>query len=195
MRVILLAVFLTATCAVCLGQDKAITPVAATGASLTTTAPAIELVAPAPVPADPFLAMRIPPNSKIYIAPFKTEDSNKPVEGFETHMAAAIRKKVIMVADRSQADFEILGSADKKGPGFAKKWLLGDFRNSTSASLSVTTAHGRCRLCRRLGSRLSGQRLALIRRKTGEVPEDQDYGRRKKVRQTERDSSRQIGES
>ena len=95
-------------------------------------------------PTDPFLANRIPVNSKIYIAPFETEDSNKPVAGFATYMAAAIRKKgvpVIMVADRSQADFEIAGSADKKGAGFAKKWLLGDFRRSTSASLTVTNLH------------------------------------------------------
>jgi hypothetical protein len=98
----------------------------------------------ATVPIDPFLANRIPPNSKIYIAPFKSEDTSHAVEGFETYMAAAIRKKgvpVIMVADRAQADFEILGSADKKAAGFAKKWLLGDFRRSTSASLSVTNLH------------------------------------------------------
>ena len=59
-------------------------------------------------------------------------------------MAAALRKKgvpLIMVADRSQADFEILGSADKKGAGFVKKWLLADFRRSTSASMSVTNLH------------------------------------------------------
>lgn len=92
-------------------------------------------------PTDPFLASRIPPNSKVYIAPFKSESADKPVEGFETYMAAAIRKKkvpLIMVADRSQADFEIVGSADKKGAGFAKKWLLGDWRGTTSASLTVT---------------------------------------------------------
>ncbi|MFY9618867.1 MAG: hypothetical protein WAM70_09390 [Pyrinomonadaceae bacterium] len=90
------------------------------------------------------MANRIPPNSKIYIVPFKSEDSTKRVEGFETYMAAAIRKKgvpVIMVADRSQADFEIAGSADKKGAGFVKKWLLADFRRSTSASMSVTNLH------------------------------------------------------
>ena len=59
-------------------------------------------------------------------------------------MAAAIRKKgvpVIMVTDRSQADFEIVGTADKKGAGWAKKLLLGDFRGSASASLTVTNLH------------------------------------------------------
>jgi len=95
----------------------------------------------ATVPEDPFLATLIPLNSRIYIAPFKSEEASKPVEGFESYMAAAIRKKgvpLIMVADRSLADFEISGSADKKGAGFAKKWLLGDFRGTTSASFTVT---------------------------------------------------------
>jgi hypothetical protein len=146
MKIILAVVFLATTCMFCFAQEKPITPTTVPAASVlpTTTTPVIELVAPATVPADPFLAARIPPNSKIYIAPFKSEDASNPVEGFETYMAAAIRKKgvpVIMVADRSQADFEILGSADKKGAGFAKKWLLGDFRRSTSASLSVTNLH------------------------------------------------------
>ena len=56
-------------------------------------------------------------------------------------MAAALRKKgvpIIMVAERSQADFEIAGSADKKGAGWAKKWLAGDFRGTSSASFTVT---------------------------------------------------------
>ena len=46
-----------------------------------------------------------------------------------------------MVADRSQADFAIEGSADKKAAGWAKKRLMGDFRRSASASLTVTNLH------------------------------------------------------
>lgn len=91
--------------------------------------------------ADPFEAQFIPRNSKVYIAPFKSEDTERPVEGFETYMAAALRKKnvpLIMITDRSQADFEIVGTADKKGAGWAKKVFLGDWRATTSASLSVT---------------------------------------------------------
>jgi hypothetical protein len=148
MRIILSAVFLAATGVVCIAQETPITPIAATTTSTLaiTAAPTAEVgaVALAPVPADPFLANRIPLNSKIYIAPFKSEDASKPVEGFETYMAAAIRKKgvpVIIVADRSQADFEIAGSADKKGAGWAKKFLLGDFRGTASASLAVTNLH------------------------------------------------------
>ena len=148
MRLILSGVLLATAAVFCFAQQNPVTPttVPASTVLITTPGPVSELVG-APVttvPTDPFLANRIPPNSKIYIAPFKSEDSTKPVEGFETYMAAAIRKKgvpVIMVADRSQADFEIAGSADKKGAGFAKKWLLGDFRRSTSASLTVTNLH------------------------------------------------------
>jgi hypothetical protein len=93
---------------------------------------------------DTFAAQRIPLNSRVYIAPFVSEDSNKPVVGFETYMAAALRKKkvpLIIVSDRAQADFEIAGSADKKGAGLAKKWLLGDFRGTTSASFTMTNLH------------------------------------------------------
>ena len=97
---------------------------------------------PDKAPDDPFKAQLIPRNSKVYIAPFTSEDPNKPqAEGFESYVAAALRKKtvpLIIVADRAQADFVIEGSADKKGAGWAKKIFLGDFRNSTSASMTVT---------------------------------------------------------
>jgi hypothetical protein len=147
MRILLSAVLLATTSTVCFAQEKPITPPTVAPVPIVmTTAPETEAeaVLMTPVPTDPFLAMRIPLNSKIYIATFKSEDATKPVEGFETYMAAALRKKgvpIIMVANRSLADFEIEGSADKKGAGFAKKWLLGDFRRSTSASLTVTNLH------------------------------------------------------
>jgi len=93
-------------------------------------------------PDDPFKARLIPRNSKIYIAPIKAEDPNKPqAEGFESYLAAALRKKnvpLLIVADRSQADFIIEGTADQKGAGWAKKLILADFRKSTSASMTVT---------------------------------------------------------
>jgi len=93
-------------------------------------------------PDDPFKARIIPRNSKIYIAPMKDEDPNKPqAQGFESYLAAALRKKevpLLIVADRSQADFAIEGTADQKGAGWAKKLILADFRKSTSASMTVT---------------------------------------------------------
>lgn len=93
-------------------------------------------------PDDPFKARLIPRNSRVYIAPIKAEDPNKPqAQGFESYLAAALRKKnvpLLIVADRSQADFMIEGTADSKGAGWAKKIFLGDFRKSTSSSMTVT---------------------------------------------------------
>jgi len=106
---------------------------------------AITVVYPEKAPDDPFKARLIPRNAKVYIAPVTAEDPDKPqAVGFETHLAAALRKKnvpLIIVADRSLADFEINDTADIKGAGFAKKWLLGDFRRTTSASISMTNLH------------------------------------------------------
>ena len=97
---------------------------------------------PEKAPDDPFRARLIPRNSKVYIAPMISEDATKPqAQGFESYLAAALRKKdvpLIIVADRSQADFAIEGTADQKGAGLAKKIILGDFRKSTSASMTVT---------------------------------------------------------
>jgi len=97
---------------------------------------------PEKAPDDPFKARLISRNSKIYIAPMLSEDPGKPqAQGFETYLAAALRKKdvpLLIVADQSQADFIIEGTADKKSGGLAKKILLGDFRKSTSASMTVT---------------------------------------------------------
>ncbi len=80
---------------------------------------------------DVFQAQRIPRNSKVYIAPFKSESTEKPLEGFESYMAAALLKKgvpLLIVSERDAADFEIEGTADKKRAGWAKKIFLGDFR-------------------------------------------------------------------
>lgn len=101
----------------------------------------LTVLAQAQTTEDPFQAQIIPRNSRVYIAPFKSENAEKPVEGFESYMAAALRKKevpLIIVANRDQADFEITGTADKKGAGAAKKILLGDWRSTTSAAITVT---------------------------------------------------------
>src|SRR6266508_3985114 len=93
-------------------------------------------------PDDPFKARLIPRNSKIYIAPIKAEDPQRPqAQGFESYLAAALRKKnvpLLISADRVQAVFIIEGTAHQKGAGWAKKIILADFRKSTSASMTVT---------------------------------------------------------
>ena len=73
---------------------------------------------------------RIPRNSKVYIA---------PMDGFETYLAAALRKKevpLIMVTDREQADFEITGTHEKKNAGWAKTIFVNP-SPSASASMQV----------------------------------------------------------
>jgi len=73
---------------------------------------------------------RIPRNSKVYIA---------PMDGFETYLAAALRKKEVpltMVTDRDQADFEITGTHEKKNAGWAKTIFVSP-SPSASASMQV----------------------------------------------------------
>jgi len=73
----------------------------------------------------------IPKGSKVFIA---------PMDGFETHLKAALsRKKVplVVVGDRSQADFEISGAAQSQKAGAAKKIIMLDWRSSEEASVKV----------------------------------------------------------
>lgn len=84
-------------------------------------------VTQAPTAAD----TRIPLNSKVYIA---------PMNGFESYLAAAMRKKevpVVLVADRDLADFEITGVSEKKGASKVKMIFMGDMRGAASASMQV----------------------------------------------------------
>jgi len=148
MRIFLSAVILSTTCMFCFAQEKPTTP---TTASTTSTLPTVTTLTTeagaatiAPVQKDLFLANRIPLNSKVFIAPFKSEDASKPIDGFETYMTAALRKKgvpIIVVTDRTLADFEINGSEIAALVKMVDVSLTidgssGDFRGT--ASLTVT---------------------------------------------------------
>lgn len=90
-----------------------------------------------------FRAQIIPRGSKVYIAPFRSEaqQEGKTPPGFETYVAAALRKKevpLLIVSDPHDADFVIEGTADKQGAGWAKKIFAGDYRASISSSMTVT---------------------------------------------------------
>jgi hypothetical protein len=90
-----------------------------------------------------FRAQLIPRGSKVYISPFRNESAQegKTPAGFESYVAAALRKKkvpLLMVSDPRDADFVIEGTADKKGAGWAKKIFFGDLRSSVSSSMTVT---------------------------------------------------------
>jgi hypothetical protein len=80
------------------------------------------------VPADTTIAR----NSRFYI---------QPMDGFETYLAAALRKKevpVVVVTEPDLADFIISGNHEKTKAGWAKTIFLGDARASASASMQVT---------------------------------------------------------
>jgi len=62
------------------------------------------------------------------------------MDGFETYLAAAFRKKEVpltIVTDRDSADFEISGSHETKNAGWAKTIFMGDARTTASASMQV----------------------------------------------------------
>jgi hypothetical protein len=72
----------------------------------------------------------IPRNAKVYIA---------PMDGFETYLAAALRKKevpLVITTDRDAADFEITGTHSKKNAGWAKTIFISPSPEAT-ASMQV----------------------------------------------------------
>ena len=89
---------------------------------------------------DQFSAQVIPRNSRVFISPIESTNKKRLLDNFENYLAAALRKKnvpLIMVTDRSQADFEIVGNAESREPGWGQKILTGDFRDTIYASISV----------------------------------------------------------
>jgi len=82
------------------------------------------------IPSNPLDATRIPPLSKVYLA---------PMGGFENYFATALRKKkvpLIIVANREQADFEVVGTSETKKAGWAKT-IFGSGLSEETASISV----------------------------------------------------------
>jgi hypothetical protein len=75
---------------------------------------------------------RVPPNSKVYIA---------PSGGFETYLAAAFTKKkvpVSVVTDREKADFEIKFVGESTKVGWARTVFMGQVGTDEEGSLTVT---------------------------------------------------------
>jgi hypothetical protein len=75
----------------------------------------------------------IPHGSKIYVHPIQG------MHGFENYLVAAFKKKkvdLLIVADRSQADFEITGFAEHKRAGWAKI-IFGSGLPESEASIQV----------------------------------------------------------
>lgn len=75
----------------------------------------------------------IPAGSKVYV------NYIQGMPGFENNLAAALKKKkvaLLLVTDRSQADFEINGYAENQKAGWAKI-IFGSGRPESEASIQV----------------------------------------------------------
>jgi len=75
---------------------------------------------------------QIPSGAKVFIAPMPN--------GFDTFLKAAIVNKkvpVVVVSDKSTAQFEITGASESQKAGAAKILLMGDWRSTEDASIQV----------------------------------------------------------
>ena len=74
----------------------------------------------------------IPNGAKIFVA---------PMNGYETYIKAAIKKKklpVVIVEQRDSADFELSGAAESQKAGAAKILLTGSWHSTETASIKLT---------------------------------------------------------
>lgn len=119
------AMLLTSLCVLCCAvlaaaQDRVRTVSAAHNSTATIAAAAL----------DP---THIPAGSKVYV------NDIRGMGGFENYLAAALKKKkvaLLLVTDRSQADFEINGYAENQKAGWAKI-IFGSGRPESEASIQV----------------------------------------------------------
>jgi hypothetical protein len=76
---------------------------------------------------------KIPSYSKVYVAPMP--------DGFENYIIAGMRKKqvpLIVVVDRTKADYEISGVSDSEKAGWAKMLFMGSQQSNEQASIKVS---------------------------------------------------------
>lgn len=74
---------------------------------------------------------KIPSYSKVYVA---------PMAGFENYIIAGLRNKkvpLIVVVDRTKADYEISGVSDSEKAGWAKMLFIGSQNSNEQASIKV----------------------------------------------------------
>lgn len=75
---------------------------------------------------------KLPAGAKVYLAPISN--------GFETYIAAGIQKKqvpIVIVTDRSKADYELTGVSESDRAGWAKMLFLGSQQTNETASVKV----------------------------------------------------------
>ena len=135
-----------------LGQKTQVplTIVGAEATSTRTAAPAAKTASPSSNPT-PAAAPQPTPNSPPPAAPIVGEEHIsvgsklfiEPMNGFETYLAGAILKKkvpVVVVDDRSKADFIVSGVSDEAKAGWAKTIFVSPASHA-QASISVKDAH------------------------------------------------------
>lgn len=118
LRIALLATVLLACAAAAPAQERARTVEASHGSAAATA------------PADPAY---IPHGSKVYV------NTIQGLNGFENYLVAAFKKKnvdLLVVTDRSQADFEVTGFAAHQRAGWAKI-IFGSGLPESEASIQV----------------------------------------------------------
>jgi len=74
----------------------------------------------------------LPAGAKVYVAPM--------AEGFETYLKSALTKKnvpLVVVEDKTQAQFEISGHAESQKASTAKKLILGNWHSREQASIRI----------------------------------------------------------
>ena len=75
---------------------------------------------------------RIPAGSRVYIGPIEG--------GYDIYLAAAMHKKevpIIIVTDKSKADFELSGVSESEKAGWAKVVFWGNTNSAEQASVKV----------------------------------------------------------
>lgn len=121
LRITLLAAVLTLSAAAAAGQDRARTVEASHGSKALLSADAVT---------DPTY---IPHGAKVFV------NTIQGLNGFENYLVAAFKKKkvdLLVVADRSQADFEVTGYAAHQRAGWAKI-IFGSGLPESEASIQV----------------------------------------------------------
>mgnify|MGYP001603885752 CR=1 FL=1 len=76
--------------------------------------------------------MKIPAGARIYIAPIEG--------GFDIYLTAAIHKKavpLVVVSDRSKADFEMSGVTESERAGWAKMMFMRSTATAEQASIKI----------------------------------------------------------
>jgi len=75
---------------------------------------------------------KIPSGARVYVAPI--------VNGFDNYIIAGLQQKkvpVVVVADRSKAEFEVTGVAETDKAGWAKMLFLGSQQTNETASVKM----------------------------------------------------------